>query len=1363
MGCRHSKDAALVHRASSVAVPLRPQTPSFHAQDSKFWTSTSGSQANEFREELPSFVVSDSADLVGSSDGEAVHGMVSAFTFSFIQVSEASSNSSNLSIEGSNVDSVASDDMALPVPSTPPESLTFTMTGDPIELTPIPEEGAHLGPREGIEVSNSSNVTEREVQHQESAATTSSYSEATQPEAEMSPTGVELIDGSLDDAVSESTLSGPNELLIADSDASGISRRSGDSSNATGDTRQSVSTSELSEGGEYMVTETGAIIRHEPSANVDTSKVTFNEADSDPIERESIDFAAAAVVQQIIDEAVSSVAIAPTDGPRDHGSFIASSSLDVEPSTTGIFSLSVKAQSSNTVPDSEFNIPTGWTYSIVGNSTENGVVLYHVQLTDEVGDNAKWSVPLLRRYSRFSEMYIKMKESKFPAAEKMPKLPRAGVMHFVRGRQSKKTIEEREQKFSDVLRYIAEHCELHTSAAFQRFLSHLSVVMSDEVLRVMEISDKQVGVLLPDIDEDTRTESSEGSSGHHWGTADGTDSDDEFLDAVEPPLSTGLVLDGNRPPLSGVYVDAVEATVEQMTEAMGTTLSDKGSQSAILEGTEEEDRESVIEEASMESETGVVAAIQADADSQTVTTEEDANGKCVIGEDDEPVNVEEPMPEERTVVEEVTAAGGEGAAKEDPENIEVVVDAIEPGVKSAAEDPVDAKVAQSEDVVADDVSVEEFVVDNQTEVIVSEEKLTEAIPIEAGQKAEEEEEYIECAAPLEGARSDAETAKVDGSLDVKEIVANEQADEIVSKETTAEEVDVEAIVKPVVAVEVRAVVEKLANDVAEILMVDTLKPDLGAENGAVTEQTDDVVSAGAATDKIEESVEAETNSEAVAVIDEDVVEVLEGVVTAVVAEEQATEALPEDQMSTAGETITTQIIVGISDPYSSDVAEEIADILAKGDSEPDVSAEEIGPTADEETMYKSATINGTSSVEVKELSVEKDTKQTTTVDDSDSVGIEEAPKVEPTTEEIVVAEEDTTTVVQPVLKDATSALADEQQPDAVEENATSMVLENSEQVAEDEATEPEAVLPLATANDVVVADTSTSDDSVEYSVTEAGIVEIVTGPESVIGEAEIVQAIVEELTTAVENEDVGPIADEHSTWDTSSDESSALKATQEKNAVDEQEDKPQPEQDPVDSVVDQINESVMESLADPVGEVTVPEAMAKEVAIRSGKPSDDVMAGISTIDYAQVVVTSPTTSLAPPATTGSAASPEIEPPQRWAYQIFGFTIEKRVVLYHIHRTDRRTGIREAPILKRYNDFRELELQLVGSTSPLAADLPRLPKPSVGTFIRGRKSKKTIEVREKAFRAMLKYIGMHPELHGSAIFARFLEKNRDTHA
>lgn len=43
-------------------------------------------------EDLPSFVLSTTSDLIKSSDSEAVAGMVSAFTFSFIQVSEASSS-----------------------------------------------------------------------------------------------------------------------------------------------------------------------------------------------------------------------------------------------------------------------------------------------------------------------------------------------------------------------------------------------------------------------------------------------------------------------------------------------------------------------------------------------------------------------------------------------------------------------------------------------------------------------------------------------------------------------------------------------------------------------------------------------------------------------------------------------------------------------------------------------------------------------------------------------------------------------------------------------------------------------------------------------------------------------------------------------------------------------------------------------------------------------------------------------------------------------------------------------------------------------------------------------------------------------
>lgn len=441
-----------MRRASSVAVPLRPTTPSFHAQDSRFWTSTSNSQANEFREELPSFVVSDSADLVCSSDGEAVHGLVSAFTFSFIQVSEASSVGSSLSLEGSRVDSVASDD-ALTTPPTPPESLTFAMTGDPIELTPIPEEGAHSGPREGVEASNSTAMDE--------------------PDAETSPAAPEAIDVDSNGAITESTVSGSIELLLAESDASGLSRRSADSSNATGTTGHSATASELSEGGEYMVTETGAIVRHDSAAIDPTPDTSADEASSSLAERESIDAVAESIVQQVINDAVSCGAASPPGAqlPRDRGLPIASSSLEVEPSSTGIFNLSVKTQPSDTVPGSEPTIPAGWTYAIVGTSTENGVVLYHVQLTDEVGDNAKWSVPLLRRYSRFNEMYSKLKESKLAAADKLPKLPRAGVLQVVRGRQSKSTIHEREQRFSELLRYIAQHRELHTSAAFQRFLS----------------------------------------------------------------------------------------------------------------------------------------------------------------------------------------------------------------------------------------------------------------------------------------------------------------------------------------------------------------------------------------------------------------------------------------------------------------------------------------------------------------------------------------------------------------------------------------------------------------------------------------------------------------------------------------------------------------------------------------------------------------------------------------------------------------------------------------------------------------------------------------------------------------------------
>ncbi|KAL3658476.1 hypothetical protein V7S43_016608 [Phytophthora oleae] len=429
MGCKHSKNATLDHRGSSVAVPLRPTTPSFHAQDSKLWTTTSGSQSNEFREELPSFVISDSADLVGSSDGEPVHGLVSGFTFSFIHTSEVSSNS-GLSL----CSSFVSEEQTSPGP---PESLTFAMTGDPIELQPIPEERS--GQR-GHDV--------------------------TEPEGEASPLAA-VNQVSESSAVTASTVTETSELLV-DLDASGITHQSENSSYNTPDTRRSAPVSEQSEAGEYMVTETGAVVRHESQVE----PVPESEEDSsDPVERESIEEVAAEMAQNVIDAAVSNVAKAPSDDeqqPRDCRAFIAQSSLQVEPSSTGMFYLSTKTQPSENAPIQSTRLLI---YAIVGTSNDKDVVLYHVQLMDDVTDSAKWPAPLRRRYSRFCEMYSKLKETKLPSADKLPKLPRAGMVHYVRGRQSKKTIEERQQQFSNLLRYIGEHRELHDNAAFQSFLT----------------------------------------------------------------------------------------------------------------------------------------------------------------------------------------------------------------------------------------------------------------------------------------------------------------------------------------------------------------------------------------------------------------------------------------------------------------------------------------------------------------------------------------------------------------------------------------------------------------------------------------------------------------------------------------------------------------------------------------------------------------------------------------------------------------------------------------------------------------------------------------------------------------------------
>ncbi|KAI9987110.1 hypothetical protein PInf_022968 [Phytophthora infestans] len=141
-----------------------------------------------------------------------------------------------------------------------------------------------------------------------------------------------------------------------------------------------------------------------------------------------------------------------------------------------------------------------------------------------------------------------------------------------------------------------------------------------------------------------------------------------------------------------------------------------------------------------------------------------------------------------------------------------------------------------------------------------------------------------------------------------------------------------------------------------------------------------------------------------------------------------------------------------------------------------------------------------------------------------------------------------------------------------------------------------------------------------------------------------------------------------------------------------------------------------------------------------------------------------TTTTIEPFVLSSESNEMIEahfPPQRWTYEVYGFSIRNRVVYYHIHRSDHRTGIRQPPILKRYTDFRELQTQLLDTRAHTAIDMPRIPRPHLGTVFRGYKSKKTIEMRESAFRALLRYISQYPELHGNTVFEQFITTSRAT--
>ncbi|CAI5701457.1 unnamed protein product [Peronospora effusa] len=113
------------------------------------------------------------------------------------------------------------------------------------------------------------------------------------------------------------------------------------------------------------------------------------------------------------------------------------------------------------------------------------------------------------------------------------------------------------------------------------------------------------------------------------------------------------------------------------------------------------------------------------------------------------------------------------------------------------------------------------------------------------------------------------------------------------------------------------------------------------------------------------------------------------------------------------------------------------------------------------------------------------------------------------------------------------------------------------------------------------------------------------------------------------------------------------------------------------------------------------------------------------------------------------------PYDQLTYEILGVTRANNVIMYHIYAINHATGEQAMSIPKRYSEFKLLDEQLRALDLPSARGLPVLPKPGVVSFLRGRRSQKTIEMREKAFGDFLHYVRDHEDLHKSTVFQQFL--------
>lgn len=446
MGCQQSKRAADVAAGAHSPV-MRPSTPSFQPRESLAARTSAGpggdAQQGEELEELPSFVLSTTSDLIKSSDSEAVQGMVGAFTFSFIQVSESSVSSSS-GLESSSA-SASDDDKQSEVDGDAGESAAD-------QMPPIPEEAAeHKDDQEEEGVEG--------IGHQRET-------DAKEPACVEAPSDARsMVSVIVDD-------------LVASSVSAATSARDQPS-------RLSVATNESDDVKEYLVTESGDV-------QVALDVAVEEEADADPaahqpataVESEDpLAAVVAAIVDEVVESAISNAANTTAQPEAELGS--ADTVLLIEEPATAREALSKgystltnpsstepNDQSTSTfeaIEESNNGDVSAWTYAVVGSSVSpDGVVLYHIQLTD--GTKSKWPAPVQKRYSEFKQLRSTLKASGIDVTADFPPLPSAGLTQLVRGKLSKQTIAQREEQFTVILRFIAQHRGLQESAVFRSFV-----------------------------------------------------------------------------------------------------------------------------------------------------------------------------------------------------------------------------------------------------------------------------------------------------------------------------------------------------------------------------------------------------------------------------------------------------------------------------------------------------------------------------------------------------------------------------------------------------------------------------------------------------------------------------------------------------------------------------------------------------------------------------------------------------------------------------------------------------------------------------------------------------------------------------